>query len=282
MKRVRTSVGKAGLIISNGNYKKAVKAGVYWLWPWKEMREYDMAKPFVPPVDLNILLADVKLAEMLIVVDVKDNEIALQYEHDNFKAVLTPGRYAFWKGVVNYKFMMADLSKIEITEDIGLNTLVKPALLQYVRVYTVESYEKGLLMIDGKFAKVLGNGVYFFWKNPIAVSVLKADMRQLQLEISGQEMLTKDKAALRVNFYTQYKITDIEKALLGSKDYEKQLYILMQLALREFIGMLSLDELLEKKEAIAEYVMGALKERAAGLGVEVRNTVSGTSSCRAR
>jgi len=270
--RIRINVGKVGLIIRNGNYNRVVQAGVYWLLPWEEVREYDMAKPFIAPFDLNILLADEKLAQMLIVVEVKDNEIALQYENDNFKGVLTAGRYAFWNGLVKYKFVKADLSKIDITEDIRMNILVKPEVLSYVRAYTVESYEKGLLMIDGKLSKVLGTGVYFFWKNPIAVAVLKADMRQLQLEISGQEMLTKDKAALRVNFYTQYRITDIEKALLGSKDYEKQLYILMQLALREFIGMLSLDELLEKKEAIGDYVMSALKERAEALGVEIRNT----------
>ncbi len=64
------------------------------------------------------------------------------------------------------------------------------------------------------------------------ISVLKADLRQLQLEISGQEILTKDKAALRINFYTQYKVVDIIKALIENKEYEKQLYILMQLALR--------------------------------------------------
>ena len=75
-------------------------------------------------------------------------------------------------------------------------------------------------------------------------------MRQLQLEISGQEILTKDKAALRLNFYAQYKVVDIEKALLDSKDFEKQLYILIQLALREYVGTQSLDELLDNKKAL--------------------------------
>lgn len=34
---------------------------------------------------------------------------------------------------------------------------------------------------------------------------------------------------------------------MENKEYDKQLYILMQLALREFVGALTLDELLVKK-----------------------------------
>jgi len=141
----------------------------------------------------------------------------------------------------------------------------------YVRVYVVESYEKGILYIDGKFEKILEAGIYYFWKNAVAISVAKADLRQLQMEISGQEILTKDKAALRVNFYTQYKVVDILKALNENKEFEKQLYILMQLALREFIGTLTLDELLEKKDSVSDYVLTSLKEKVERLGVEIKD-----------
>lgn len=271
MKRIRINTGKIGLVFRNGNYKNVVTEGAYWLLPFEEVFVYDMSKPFHPSIELNILLKDEQLAGMLEVTEVKDNEIALQYENGNFKNVLAAGRYAYWKGATVFSFVKADLNKIAITEKIDINTLVRKEVLPYVRVYVVEAYEKGLLFIDGKFDKILETGVYYFWKNSVAISVLKADMRQLQLEISGQEILTKDKAALRVNFYTQYKITDIVKALIDSKEYEKQLYILMQLALREFIGTLTLDELLEKKESIAVYVLATLKDKANNLGVEIRD-----------
>lgn len=271
MKRIRINTGKIGLVFRNGNYKRVVSEGVYWLLPNEDMYQYDMTKPFHPSIELNILLRDEQLANMLQVIEVQDNEIALQYENGNFKNVLLPGRYAYWKGVTNYSFTKADLSKIEVTENIDANTIMRKEVLPYVRVFAVESYEKGILLIDGKFSKVLDTGVYYFWKNAIVISVLKADLRQLQLEVSGQEILTRDKAALRVNFYTQYKVVDIIKALIENKDYEKQLYILMQLALREFIGTLSLDEMLEKKESISAYVLATLKDKANNLGVEIRD-----------
>jgi len=271
MKRIRINTGKIGLVFKNGNYKKVVTEGAYWLLLNEDVYEYDMTKPFHSSIELNILLRDEQLTSMLQVVEVRDNEIVLQYENGNFKNVLTPGRYAYWKGVTNYSFTKADLSKIELTEDIDINTIMRKEVLPYVRVYAVESYEKGILLIDGKFSKVLDTGVYYFWKNAVVISVLKADLRQLQMEVSGQEILTKDKAALRVNFYTQYKVVDIIKALIENKDYEKQLYILMQLALREFIGTLSLDEMLEKKESISVYVLETLKDKASNLGVEIRD-----------
>lgn len=271
MKRVRINTGKIGLVFRNGNYKKVITEGAYWLLPNESVHLYDLTRPFYPVIDLNILLKDEQLTDMLSVVEVKDNEIALQYENGNFKNVLGAGRYAFWKGVTEYTFTKADLSKIEITEDIDANTLMRKEVLPFVRVYVVESFEKGLLLIDGKLSKMLDTGTYYFWKNAVVVTVMKADLRQLQLEISGQEMLTKDKAALRMNFYTQYKVVDIIRALIENKDYEKQLYILMQLALREYVGTLTLDELLEKKDSIAAYVLITLKDKAAKLGVEIRD-----------
>jgi hypothetical protein len=74
-------------------------------------------------VELNILLKDEALAAMLDVIEVKDNELVLVYENGLFRQVLTPGRYTFWKSAIEYRFLRADVSKIEITEDIDRTVL---------------------------------------------------------------------------------------------------------------------------------------------------------------
>jgi hypothetical protein len=228
-----------------------------------------MAKPFVSETEMNLLLRDEALAELLTVVQVADNEIVLQYEDGLFKRVLTPGQYAFWKGLIDYTFRTVDLTNVKIDEIIDPAIFQKHEVLMYLRVYTVESYEQGILLIDGKVDRILTPGVYYFWKNATPVTVLKADLRQVQLEISGQEILTKDKAALRINFYTQYRVVDIQKALLNSKDYEKQLYVLMQLALREYVGTLTLDELLERKTIVSDSIQETMSASAEKIGVEI-------------
>jgi hypothetical protein len=271
MKRIRINAGKVGLVFKNGNYKHVLTEGAYWIGFYEDVVLFDMTRPFISSTDLSILLRDEELASLLIVVEVQDNEIALQYENKNFKTILTPGRYAFWKGVIEYSFIKADLSKVDITEDIGIDLSKRKEFVPYIRTAKIESFEKGILFIDNKMDRVLTSGEYYFWKNAKDVTVLKADLRQLQMEISGQEILTKDKASLRVNFFAQFKVVDVIKAFVETKEYDKQLYILMQLALREFIGTLSLDELLEKKEAIATYVLAALKDKAYNLGIEIRD-----------
>ena len=268
MKFVKVNAYQVALVFKRGAYQRMLKKGNYWLW--NELAFiYDVTLPFVAPVELNILLQDTALAEALHVVEVKDNEIVLQYENGLLKQVLTAGRYSFWKSVKNYNFIRADISRIEIADNMDRTVLPNRLLQPYVRSYTVESYEKALLFSDGKYVQTLQSGVYYWWKNSTVINVSKVDMRQQQLEINGQEILTKDKAALRINAWAQYKVDDIEKALLQNAAYDKQLYVTFQLALREYIAGYSFDELLEKKEAIGPFILQSVKEKAGALGVAV-------------
>ena len=125
MKRVVINTYQIGLVFKNGAYKRMLKEGSYWLWASETVEIYDLTRPFTPAYELNILLKDTDLAEALHVVEVGDHEIVLQYENGLLKQVLGPGRYAYWKAVINYGFVRADLRKIGITEDIDRPTLAQ-------------------------------------------------------------------------------------------------------------------------------------------------------------
>jgi len=269
MKKVMINAYQVGLLYKYGTYQHMLKEGVHWQWPSQRIEVYDLTAPFTPACELNILLRDKILAECLHVIEVKDHELVLLYENGLLKQVLTAGRYAYWKGIIVYGFARLDLGKIEITENLDRATLLHRLVSPYVRTYTVESYEKGLLFVDGKYVQTLESGVYYWWKNSITIHVGKVDTRQLQLEINGQEILTRDKAALRINAWARYRIEDIGKALLQNKDYEGQLYVAFQLALREYVGGLSFDELLEKKETALPYVKEKVQQTADTLGMQV-------------
>lgn len=272
MKRVKINAWKKGLVFKNDNLIKVLNEGVYWLWPSELVFECDMTKQLTSPVNLNILLKNKDFVGATSVVEVKNNELALQYENGLFREVLTPGRYVFWKGLINYNFIIADLNQIEMDKEIDKSLLTRKELTPYVRSYTVEPYEKAVMYVDGKFSRIVESGTYYFWKNSTSIVITRADLRTIQMEITGQEILTKDKAALRVNFYVQYAIKDIVKAVVNNKEYDKQLYVLMQLALREFIGSMTLDELLDKKENISTYVMEAVSGKADALGVSLKGS----------
>ncbi len=269
MQRITVNAYQVVLVFKMGALVRILTQGKYWIG-WNETyRRFDMTRPFPGGSELDLFLKNEAFANLLNVVEVNDHEIALQYKNGKFDEVLKPGRYAFWKDVIDYRFDIFDLNENQVPTRIERKVLHDRKVLPYLKVQVVESYEKGLLFIDGKFEKMLDPGVYYFWKNEYAVAVMKADLRTQMLEVSGQELLTKDKAAVRVNFYANYQIVDIDKALVATKDFAKQLYIQLQLALRAYTGTQTLDVLLANKEAIAPFVVDAVKAKAAGMGLEI-------------
>jgi regulator of protease activity HflC (stomatin/prohibitin superfamily) len=73
---------------------------------------------------------------------------------------------------------------------------------------------------------------------------------------------------LRLNFFCGYRITDAKKVGLEINDFQKQFHVLLQLALREYIGGLSFDELMEKKSEAGKIITDMIKSEAASFGLE--------------
>ncbi|WP_348796959.1 slipin family protein [Flavobacterium adhaerens] len=269
IRKIKIDTYQVGLVFENRKLVDVVKEGTKWIFGDKQVMVYEKTVSFQSPYEFNVLLQNEVLASMLEVIEVADNEIVLQFVNGNFKEVLTAGTYAFWKGVTNTYFSRIDLSKVEITEKIPMFLFESAKLRAYLRKFIVSSNDKALLFVNGIYVKELTAGTHYFWNNSTTVEVKTADMRQQQLEISGQELLTKDKAGLRINFYVRYQVSNISKALVDNKDFEKQLYVLMQLALRAFVGSLTLDELLSKKDTIASSILDEVSTKISDLGLVV-------------
>ena len=269
MFRIRVNAYHVGLVFRNDEFRRTLTEGLHWIRPGEHVVRYDCTLPFSPSVDLKILLKDENLAELLHYTEVEDGSLVLVFEGNNFKAVLTEGRYAYFKEPLDYRFVKVDLTKIEITAELSSHVLTHPLLQPYLRVYEVAPYEKAILLVDNQLERELGPGKHYFWRNAIPIRLILADTRQLQLEMNGQEMLTNDKAALRINFYAEYRIVDAKKALFENQNFEKQLYLLLQLTLRSFIGRQTLDHLLTRKEDISANLLEEVAQKALNLGVEV-------------
>jgi hypothetical protein len=269
MKRVTIKTGFVGLVWKNGFYQRVITEGQHWLRFKETVEQHSMAEKFTPTVEIKVLLKDEQLARMLTVVDVKDNEIVVRFQDGNFKEVLTAGRHVYWKWLSDNTFERFNMGTIELPGGDIRNILNKPEILPFIQVQVVESYQKGLMFVDGKFEKEMESGIYFFWKGLTPITILKADLRQQLMEVSGQEILTKDKASIRLNVQTVYKITDVRQVLIENKDAEKQLYTLVQLALREEVGKMTIDELLAAKESLSVKMLEIVVERAKKLGITV-------------
>ncbi|UIR55550.1 slipin family protein [Sphingobacterium sp. SRCM116780] len=269
MKRVTINTNEIGLVIKNNAVVRVLTIGKYWLGFGEKLDVYDLSKPVQSTLDIDVLLQVSGFAEHIELVEVADTEICLVFVNNNFKQMLAAGIHVFWKGLQNYRFQKEDITNIEIGATVNKQLLEKQTLLYYVRQFKLEPSEKGLLFLDGVFTKVLDAGTYYWWKNATSIAISKVDMRLTTMDIVGQEILTKDKAQIRINFSIQYQVVDVLKALLENKEFEKQLYMLMQLALRAYIGRMTLDELMENKSEINTQVLSETAAQVELLGVKV-------------
>lgn len=258
-----------GILFKDGNYIKCLKPGEYFLNPFSNYRliKLNVNQPFeVEGKNINIFLDDEQLKEELTIVDLKDYEIAIHFEDGKLVDVLTAGKYAFWNVLKKHDFIIVDKRNPEIDPEIDVSIYRHPLLEPYVVHFHIFSHEKGLLFFDNVFKEVLGPGKYTFWNGPVEVSLQCIDLRQQQIDITGQEIMTKDKISLRLNFVCHYHVTDpLKKLQINS--FDEALYILLQLVLREYIGTLTLDELLKNKQEIGRYVLQKLKEKEEDYGV---------------
>ena len=257
------------LLFKHGKFIKILKPGFFWNWQGYELECHLVFEELHTAGDPAELLADESLRAQTQTVTVSAGHIALYFEDGLLKDVLTQGLHIFWNNSRVKTFQQIDLNNPEISADIDRNILTADVIRPYIISYSIEPYEKGLLYFDKQFIKILEPGNYFFWKGVHSVNVLKDDMRARQLEISGQEILTKDKILLRLNFMCRYKVIDPVTALVANADYENQLYVCFQLALREYVGTLLFDELLQKKQEINAFVMESLQPYQAQFGIEV-------------
>ncbi|WP_138756487.1 slipin family protein [Paenibacillus sinopodophylli] len=267
-KKITIKDDERGLLFKNGSYAKLLKPGIYRHLSFSDdtVVVQHVAKRFsVPNKELNLFLHDEQLCSELTIADVQDYEYVLHFEDGKFNGLLTAGLYAFWNAMKKQTFIRIDIRNPEIAEEVDRSLLGK--LQGYTQTIEVASYETGLLFYNNVLQHELRPGKYFFWKGPTSVQVKTLDLRQLQLDMTGQEMMTEDKVTLRLNFVCQYKVVDPLKAI-QIKGFEDQVYILLQLILREYVGTLKLDDLLRMKQEIATFVLARLNEQQEHYGVQ--------------
>jgi regulator of protease activity HflC (stomatin/prohibitin superfamily) len=95
------------------------------------------------------------------------------------------------------------------------------------------------------------------------------ELRVQSLEVSGQELLTRDKVSLRVNLAASLRVTDPVAARTKVAKYSDYIYRELQYGLRKAVSSKTLDELLGDKASLDADIFAYVYSRVAELGVEV-------------
>ena len=269
MKKMVIHENQKGFLFKNGKYRKLLDAGKYHLFGGKEIEIVGLDQPITSgKCALETLLADKAVAERVMVVEVGDQELALHYMNGKFSSVLRQGKHAFWSVVDQHEFKIVDISTPEVDAATPQYIFSKISQIYYTKIEVAE-YQKGRLYFDQKLVRILDAGTYYFWKTATKVDMDFVDTRLTQMNITGQEILTADKVSLRINFVCNYRVTDYVKILTEIDDFAEQMHVAAQLALREYVGKHKLDEILENKDQMSQFVFAKLKSKEKDLFVEI-------------
>ncbi|MCA8095959.1 slipin family protein [Burkholderia contaminans] len=272
------------LLMNEGDFVKVLEPGVFKAFdPFKRLS--------VQTARLDAPLADAALADYLrhdapdvlaqhfVAMDLADDEAGLRYEDDVLVEILAPGtRRLYWRGLTAHRLERVDLAQDSMLPAALVKRIAQPALrargvagLTGVLLAQVPAYHVGVLKIDGKIERLRDAGVAAFWRFNRDVAVELVDLRLQAIEVGGQEILTRDKVALRLNLSATWCYADVLHAFGQLQKPLEHLYRELQFALRSAVGTRSLDELLEDKQSIDDVVIAQVRARLGHSGVDVRS-----------
>ncbi|MFO1110031.1 MAG: slipin family protein [Bradyrhizobium sp.] len=208
-------------------------------------------------------------AELFESVETKANEIAIVSLDGRPVHLMTP-----WQTRVYWKVATSvDVERIDVSEDPRVTArhlaMIERNRPTIVTEAVVENHEAGLLYVEGRLVERLAPGRHAFWIAGRKIEVKRLDLRPQAVEITAQEMLTKDRIALRVTLTAFRRIVDPERVVATVPDLDAWLYRLVQFAIREAVAGRTLDEVLSAKAALDAELRDYVRERLADSGVEV-------------
>ena len=278
LKRLSVAQFERALVFRERNLVRVLTRGVYWLWdPMARLtvQVYDATVPELALPRADVLLAEARalLEPQVQIVELGDREVGLVYKNDRLAGVLAPGtRQLYWRGSVNVRVEVRDIANeyALAANTARVLTRAKGVAGASDAISTVEVPDTsvGLLIVDGELRDVLKPGLSAYWKYQRVLRMELVDLRLQTMEVSGQEILTRDKVSLRVNLTALWQVTDAVKARATVTNFVDYIYKELQFALREAVGTRTLDELLGDKGALdREVSASAAKLEASGLAV---------------
>lgn len=285
-KKYIISDSQLGLLYKEQQFQQVLATGTHEFWDWKNqltVQSINVTNTLSDGVNKDVLyLADLypaAFADYLHQWETGENEIGLVYQQGILRDIKSPSqRGAYWK-----QKNLISLEKIDISENFAISEklvrvlsgvrdpLLSKAAMTAIALNNVAEGHIGFLMVDGTTQRSLQPGLHMWWKYNRTIEVKQFDLRLQNMEVNGQEILTKDRVSLRINLSAVWQIVDAEivkRELADSKDY---LYRELQLALRTIVSTQTLDELLADKNSLNQQVLALVSEKSAQYGISLKS-----------
>jgi len=130
-----------------------------------------------------------------------------------------------------------------------------------------KEWEEAIVLRFGKFQRLVGPGFFFKW--PLAESFLKQDRRIITLDVSRQEVMTKDNISVSVDAVVFMKVVNTKDSLVNIQNVWNSVMKYAQTTLRDVVGDVELDELLARRDEIANRIAKIVERETQDWGVDI-------------
>jgi regulator of protease activity HflC (stomatin/prohibitin superfamily) len=261
-----------GLLFRENEFLGVVMPGSQWRFdPLLKLRMDTVSPrdPWLVHRNVDIIARSGKLGSEAIVLDLRDNERALVWIDGRFDRIVAPGLYVLWTSERTVRVDVIDAREMRFVHNDLAVILASPRALNLLDVMYVQPGHNGLWFRDGLHQATVGPGTYAFWKDVGKLTLMDVDLRELFIDISGQEIMTADKVTLRLNALLTYRVVDPLRSVTVVDGSTQALYRAAQLALREAVGARELDALLAAKDSLGSEVAERIAHRATELGMVI-------------
>jgi regulator of protease activity HflC (stomatin/prohibitin superfamily) len=272
--KVLVKDGERGLLLRDGRYERVLEPGQHRLLDALgrlKAEIFSVVRAEFPAERYAVLKAERPLlAESLFeAVETKADELAIVSLDGRPAQLMAPWQTrVYWKVATR-----VTVERIDIASDPKVSkahlSLIQRERNPHVAESVVENHEAGLLYVEGRLAERLAPGRHAFWTVGRKVEVKRLDLRPQAVEITAQEMLTKDRIALRVTLTALRRIVDPERAVSAAADVDAWVYRLVQFAIREAVAARTLDEVLSAKGQLDAELRDFVRARLGDTGIEV-------------
>ncbi|EIM2758983.1 slipin family protein [Escherichia coli] len=279
IKKISVRKDQLALLSRNGDYYKVLHAGEHLL-PWLNTPEVLLIT--LDGSEVPDVLADYLrrfqpdwVEKYCLVADLSEIEAGALYMDGILLEILPPStRRLYWRVEDDLTLVRMNTQQVQVQTEV-MNAVLQPRRKGAVKgrdaILTVQvpAWHVGVLKIDGETQALLPPGLTAYWKINHLVEAEVVDTRLQVLEVSGQEILTKDKVNLRINLAANWRYSDVLLAFSQLTKPIDHLYRELQFALREAVGTRTLDELLEDKQVIDDVVSEQVKSRMLPFGMAI-------------
>jgi regulator of protease activity HflC (stomatin/prohibitin superfamily) len=134
--------------------------------------------------------------------------------------------------------------------------------------YIVKQWERVALIRLGRIVKIEEKpGLHF--KIPLIDTLYVVDMRMQTIQLKGQTTITKDNISVSIDTVVFTKVEDPMKVILQIEDYKDAVAKYAQTSIRDVMGKYSLDDLLLKREEVADAFKDKVDELSKMWGVDI-------------